>query len=445
MIAALRIAVLTALVSAVSAQGALSVFPLAPTSADPVTLHVPSHGCSIRTENVTRTGNSIAVTLQSGRCPSPPLPGVVPVSLGTLPAGRYHVEVTYDDLQEGPLDFIVLEASPKVTVRPFVVPTNTRGFHIRFTFADDFDLCGGDPVVCAFTIDIGGVKYTSRDLVPHQHGFVLNAPNQLAQGLYDIKITNAKGTTTIPAAIYFQAPGGAPDPAIFERVLFPVLFRSGGTGGSEWRSEAVISNPTDVTIENANSIEPIVCIDYPCGERLEPGARRAFSGEQFPQGVALMVPRSEADNLAFGLRVRDVSRDADNFGTEIPVVREAEMVRNGELTLLDVPLDPRYRTKLRIYTFPDPAAERFGEQYDHILVRVVGDGTTNYAPPTRFSRNCTGVDCAWTPRYTEIDLPPRRNDARADVYIAISNGSLGWAFASITNNKTQHVTLVTPK
>ncbi len=442
MTAPLRVVpILAAVILAVSAQGALSVFPLSPTSADPVTLHVPTHGCSIGTPNVTRTGNDIVVTLTSTSCPDPPFDGVVPVSLGIMPAGRYHVDVTYDEQVQPPLDFIVLEANPKVIVRPFVVPVNTAGFHIHFTFAPDFDLCGD--AACNWTIDIGGVKYRSLDLVPQQFDFVLNAPNRLAAGLYDIKITNSKGTTVIPAAIYFQAPGGAADPAIFERVLFPVLSRSGGAGGSEWRSEAVISNPTNFPILNANTIEPIVCIDSPCGELLEPKARRSFSGEQYPQGVALMVPRREADNLAFSLRIRDVSREADTLGTEVPVIRESEMIRNGELTLLDVPLDPRYRTKVRIYNFPDPADDRYPEQYD-VTIRAVVDGKTVYFPGIARARGCTGVACAWTPRYIEADLAPRGPGARADIYISFGD-SLGWAFASITNNKTQQVTTVTPQ
>ncbi len=444
MFASLRVALILAVVVLVgSAQGApVSVLPPHPTSADPVVLYVASHGCPFSTVNAIRTGSGVTVTLASSQC-DPPFIGVVPVSLGTFPAGRYHVVTTIDGEAQEPLDFVVFDANPKAIVRPFVVPTNTSGFPIQFTFAPDFDLCGD--ATCDWLIDIGGVKYRSRDVVPHQTDFVLNAPDRLGPGLYDVKITNSKGTTVIVGAIYYRAPGAAPDPAIFERVLFPVLFRSGGAVGSEWRSEAVISNPTNFTIHNANTIEPGVCIHHPCGEQLAPKARRAFSGEQYPQGVALMVPRPEAGNLAYSLRVRDVSREANNFGTEVPVVRESEMVRNGELTLLDVPLDPRYRTKLRIYTFPVPAAEGLGGGFDNIQVRMVENGHTAYAPPTRFSRDCTGVSCAWTPRYTEIDLPSRGEDARADVYVAITNASLGWAFASITNNKTQQVTTVTPQ
>lgn len=406
-----------------AAPAALVVLPPAPTSENPVTLYAPSHGCSISSETVTRTGRNIRVVLTSGGCPSPPLPGAVSVELGVLPAGEYDVELTYDD-EPATGSFIVLEANPKVTVRPFVVPTNTSGMLLQITFAEDFDHCAGSQLC---TIDIGGVQYSGAT--------PLYAPD-LEPGLHDLRVISDKGTYEVPAAIYYQAPGAEPHPAIYERVLFPVLFRSDGVNGSQWRSEAVISNPTPFPIQNANSVGPHA-------PRLEPRTRVAFGGEHYPYGVALMVPRKEADNLAFRLRVRDVSREADSFGTEVPVVRETDLVRDAELTLLDVPLDPRYRTKLRVYVFPTPA---FSDSWGDYLagVRIVfADGTQGY-PVARFQqRNCTGAACAWTPRTMEIDLPARAEGERADVYVSMG-GSEGWAFASVTNNKTQQVTIVTP-
>ena len=445
MSASLRVALaFTVVISAVCAQGALSILPLSPTSADPVTLRMPLVcGAS---NIVTRSGRNINVVLQQRGCPSPPIPYAYQVSLGTLPAGQYHVEVRYFvDVPPDTLDFIVLEANPILTVRPFVVPTGTPGFPLHFFFAEDFQLCGNPPACDDWVLDIGGVKYRSRDLVPQQQDFVLYAPD-LAAGLHDITIMNSNGSVVVAAAIDYQPPGGAPDPAIFERVLFPVLYSGGGANGSQWRSDAVISNPTPYSIENANSVgPPIQCLVYPCGERLTAGERRAFSGVQYPHGVALMVPRRDAADVDLALRIRDVSREADTLGTEVPVVREAEMVR-GELTLLDVPLDPRYRTKLRIYKFNDPIFET-SLNNSHVGVRIVApDGTAISTTPmaTGFTRACQDVACAWTPHYLELDLAPRGEGARADIYINFTDNALGWAFASITNNKTQQVTVVTP-
>jgi hypothetical protein len=418
--------------SAVSADTLLSIDPPAPTSDDEVILRVP-RTCQVDRQTVTRNGTEISVLLeQLSSCPSPPFRDEYEVSLGKLPAGEYRVAVTeYSDLPPQVLSFFVFEADPPLTVRPFVVPTDTRGFPIRLELHDDF-LFGTDD---AWVMEIGHVQYRAKDTIPRGEGLRFYAPD-LAPGLHDIRITRSDGTIVdIPGAIYYQAPGAAADRGVFERVLFPVLFRSSGANGSEWRSEAVISNPTEYPLLTANRL-------VPQAELLEAKTRSAFSGEQYPNGVALLVPRRDADDFAFQLRIRDVSRESDSFGTEVPVVREAEMFREEEITLLDVPLDPRYRTKLRIYFFPDAAAE---EWPTYVNVRIdPTDGREPFYLFRQLTRACSGAACAWTPLYGELDLPARGNGARGDVYIEGADGGLEWAFASVTNNKTQEVTLVTP-
>jgi hypothetical protein len=61
-------------------------------------------------------------------------------------------------------------------------------------------------------------------------------------------------------------------------------------------------------------------------------------------------------------------------------------------------------------------------------------------------RSCSGAaSCASTPWYAEIDLPVRGDDERANLYVTPPAGAgLAWAFATVTNNETQQVTVVTP-
>jgi hypothetical protein len=233
-------------------------------------------------------------------------------------------------------------------------------------------------------------------------------------------------------------------------VLFPLLVSTRGGHGSDWRSEAVISNPSDWWVLTYNNIIPIVCVTSPCGELLEPGQQVKFSGEGFPQGVALLVPRAEAPRMAFGLRVRDVSREADSFGTSIPVVREPQLFR-GSLTLLDVPTGPGFRAKLRVYGFN--TAEDY---YPTIATRVATVNPVTHARITAtypFERSGC-FDCgAEMPYYSEIDLPAGAAGDRVDLYLDFPNGVhsfdvdeqiAAWAFVTVTNNKTQEVTIVTP-
>ncbi|MDQ3281826.1 MAG: hypothetical protein M3Q69_10465 [Acidobacteriota bacterium] len=275
------------------------------------------------------------------------------------------------------------------------------------------------------TVRVGGVAATD---VAHTLDALTFLPPVLPAGTYDVTIfssSTAASSTATKALTYFNRN----DPVALERVLFPVLFNTRGANGSEWRTEAVILNPNHWTIDTANYIDPIICVTYPCAERLAAHSRRTTLDGASPHGIALLVPRGEADNLAFSLRVRDVSRAAENLGTAIPVVHERDMYTTGTIPLLDVPLDPRYRVNVRVYAFTDAAEARM----------VVG---TKRIIPFTLENGCT--DCLETPAYAEIRMTTGAPGERANLYIQTPPSVLAWAFATITNNATQEVTVVTP-
>lgn len=452
----MRIAVLSFVLLCVAPlRATIAIHPHAPTTADAITLRSAQY-CSVGSHTVTRNGNEIDVVLSGGRCPTPPLTYAYEVPLGQLPAGQYRIEVPGPEGVES-MTFVVRDVAPRVTIRPSVVPANTTGFRIELDATQDFSLCDTVSFVnCPATvIEIGGAVITGAQPGPGRATF--DAPS-LSAGWKDLRVTNGRGTFVFPAAVYYHSPGSEPDVYAFERILFPVLFSTGGANASSWRSEAVISNPTRHTIENANELLSIVCVQYPCGERLAPRSRVSFEGEGYPHGIALLVPRAEADSLAFRLSIRDVSRNADNLGTEIPVVRESEMLRepasgpttggrgsglvgeNSDAALLDVPRDPRYRTKVRVYGFRVDPIEVDGR--DPLMRLVSTAGVVLQEIPLELKSNCTGPPCAATPAYAEIDLAAGAQDERVDVYVQFPEGYLGWAFASVTNNATQQVTIV---
>jgi hypothetical protein len=412
----------------------LSIHPDAPTSGEGITL-LSETLCIIDSHSVTRAGNEISVTLEHGSCPTPPFVRAYEVPLGPLPAGRYHVVVDGTD----ELSFIVRDSAPGLRVRPSVVPTNTPGFRLELETANGFSICS--LAECqTMLIELGGVTFRVQDTIGLPGPISIIAPN-LPPGWKDVRVTNNSGSFEFPAAVYYHAPGSSPDIFAFERILFPVLFSTGGANGSSWRSEALIVNPTRWTIENANEVLPIVCVTYPCGERLSPRSRTGFTGEGYPHGVALLVPRAEAESIGFTLRVRDVSREADNLGTEVPVVRENAMMRDVDIPLLNVPRDPRYRTKVRVYAFPE--AIRVG-QSDPMLRILGSDGSVLAETGFTLERNCGDAPGWATPCYGEVDLAVGTKDEHSDVYVQLPAGWLGWAFASVTNNVTQQVTIVSP-
>ena len=443
-----RFAVLCALLLPVAPLfAALGLHPHAPTTADAITLR-SGQGCPVR-HTVSRNGSEISVDMEFFNC-SPPIPYVYEIPLGQLPAGRYRATLGSDSLE-----FVVREAAALVRVRPSVITANTASVELQlhglqgFSIYPDPDQSSGAET----TIEIGGVRVTQ---VLFQQVPTVIAP-ALGPGWKDLRVTDERGTFLIPAAVYYHAAGSEPDAHAFERVLFPVLTRADGAAGSSWRSEAVILNPTRFPLLTANDITPDNCVPAPCGDVLLPGSRMAFSGEGFPNGVALLVPRDEAESLAFSLRARDVSRGAHNYGTEIPVVRERAMARqpesgpittpigsdaqrNDDLALLDIPRDTRYRIKVRLYAFRTDAVEIS----DTVVLRIFGaDGVEKKLLSAPLRNTCSTAPCASAPRYAEFDLEPGTEGERSDLFASVPTGTLAWAFASITNNDTQQVTVVT--
>jgi hypothetical protein len=166
-------------------------------------------------------------------------------------------------------------------------------------------------------------------------------------------------------------------------------------------------------------------------------------------------------NAAFDtmhLRIRDINREQDaSWGTELPIVRETDL-RARQIQLLEIPTDRRFRISLRIYAVaPFDTTSRPSDytielsRMDPCCSTVARQQTiTLDAPALRgFS---TGTFVRTTPAYIEMNdflaNWPEVADARlVKITVRATNDTrppLFWAFASITHNTTQHVTLVTP-
>ncbi len=443
-----RLALLALLLTAATAHFAqpteILVYPPGPTTETPITIGVITTCPRGDTYRVEKHTNEVLLIINAvGTCPSPPIPNLDQlVPIGTLPAGTYRVAYIFeggDDIIQPIGTIRVRNASSPVPfeIHPFTVRTNPAGLRLRINATGQFAICA--TLDCSdTTIRVGGVVATGVR-VEEDRSVTFNAPPHAA-GLVDVVLEKRMPelTWTYPAALYYF---DAPDLFAFERILFPVLFDAPGANGSDWRSEAVVSNPNPWWVENYNSIDSIVCVTFPCGERLSPGGYGRISGGQFPRGVALLVPRPEANDVDFALRVRDVSRQAEGFGTEVPVVRERNLLTDRPIALLEVPLDPRYRVKVRVYAF-DPIL--FDDRAT-ITVMVPETRAVKSEQKVRLTRTCDSGSCLLTPAYAELDLPPGTEGERVMVSIAGPEGAPSWAFATVTNNNTQQVTVVTPQ
>ncbi|HXH38118.1 MAG TPA: hypothetical protein VNN08_05795, partial [Thermoanaerobaculia bacterium] len=227
------------------------------------------------------------------------------------------------------------------------------------------------------------------------------------------------------------------------RVLVPIV-ATGASGAfdSLWTSEVVAFNA---------STAPVV-IDYShrCDTLCIPGVV-VHSSEAidlaitpFPTVPAafLYVPNESADAFEFGLRVRDVSRQTDSWGTEVPVVPESRAFQRP-FDLLNVPLPLRFRQTLRIYDFEDKSGNGVRVQFfDMATGQPLKDFQMAMLPPRS--------DDVFTPAYGQLDqfgqAPELAGIDRIRVRISPTNATQRlWAMVSVTNNVTQELTMVTPQ
>lgn len=216
-----------------------------------------------------------------------------------------------------------------------------------------------------------------------------------------------------------------------------------GGFGTLWDVEVTGWNDADEQVQVFQDYARFFCrtlIQGPCGTPVPAHAR--FSGTDlilYPQwpggGAYLGIQRRFADQVWLQARLYDRNATATSFGTELPIVREGEFHR-GRLELLNVPVSTVHRATLRVYSPP-------GFAPDHVLVSVSGIGEATpflqFPLPLHFS----GFPFN---RWIDIANDPRiAGNAAVRISVEAPSGEPIWAFVSVTNNETQHVTIITPQ
>ena len=411
-------AALFSLLVALPLFGSFTIEPIAPTDRSFVVLQVRHSwrdGCLPVNEVVTRNGNAITVRwgLMGGACPLVVSPWNDDVPLGVLPAGVYTVTLQVDDRGElvtlETLRLVVTEGAPAVRIEPRIAST-AGGTEIRFP-----DICD-DAVV---TVD--GATVPSR-----VERCVLTATLPAhAPGPVNVRV----GTTEVVNAVHYVDPAAAPDPSLFERILIPVIFQGEGAFGSRWETNVVMRNFSRYPLQSI----PDVARPLPLIGGGMPISPSALFGNR-PAGVVLFVPRGS--EVGFTSHIRDVSRDATQWGTEMPVVRERDT--RETLVFSNVPFDPRYRLQLRIYGI------------DGVSIPLIVSAGPGAVREVELRGPCTETPCnSNEPAYASLDLgavfPPLSFPNTIFVQQQLDQPRRLWAFITVTNNVTQHVTVISPQ
>jgi hypothetical protein len=249
--------------------------------------------------------------------------------------------------------------------------------------------------------------------------------------------------------ILFSLGALAQNPNDHNRYLLPVIGRDlPGVNGSIWTAEWTVHN-------FANSAADLI---FSPGESVAPRtvARPIVNPRgDGSDGAYVYVPKNVDDRVAMSLRVRDLSKNATSFGTEIPIVADDDYTsgERPDLFLLDIPTDPRFRATLRLYGA--------SEAPQRVLVTVYAD--LSAAPVEQSMVELQGIihvvpePFPKHPAYAQLDpLSPAARAAGERVHIVLHSASFDslvspppiiptWGFITITDNETQQVTTITPQ
>lgn len=251
-----------------------------------------------------------------------------------------------------------------------------------------------------------------------------------------------------------------PDPQ-YERVLIPVFFFGGGAYGAQWWTDVqIISTEGDVELANEVLVGFQVCPAL-CGcgpeKRIDAWTVESVCPHfEHPAGLLLYVPRTARDWLQIASRGGDLSRRADRYGTQIPVVWEDDLF-DSTMMLLDIPTDPRYRASLRLYDafqwetgftlrFHDMAKLRDGNAIPIFETSVVAHHDSGpSALPLRPAFALIGDLVAAYPQLASVPSVAIEIIGSHPIVSPPAYERRFYAMASITNNTTQEITIVTPR
>jgi len=256
--------------------------------------------------------------------------------------------------------------------------------------------------------------------------------------------------TTAALALLLAAASAFANPSGRLTVLVPI--NPGivpGVAGTQWQTVLWVSNSgdTDVTFDCSPALaSPTQC---PLGLQAHKMGTLPIPYEELPhQGffagpiTSLVGQVVTPDQVSFSLRITDMTTAAGSNGIEIPLPRPSDF-HNATITLAQIPLNPQFRTRVRLYGLENGTA----------TVRVIDQsGTVQFSTTV----NLTGVDTAplqpnnspiqairW-PSYAEVAIPDGLFANAARVEIVPAQQLRVWGFASVTNNLTQQFTVVAP-
>lgn len=373
---------------------------------------------SVRAD-VQRTGQSFVIDFPSMGvgCIATPTPVLTPVNLGVLEGGTYEVTTRIMGSETARKTLEVRGVDP-FAVYPAGASTTGGGEVLIGTPG----LFSGEQTPKVFF----GTTEATRLI--YRGPFLGAEPPPHSAGIVDVTVMVGEQRNVARHAFKYYEPSAAPEPFVFERLLFPVHHSGPGANGSEWRTDTFISSAI------FGHGRPLVFHTPPCSTCPTMITTPVqVDLERRNEGLILYLARGARENLAVTSRARDLSRQLLTAGTEIPVVGDEQF---REFILMpNIPAEPAHRYMLRLWAHRNPS--RGGLLPVMVSSGNASEGTNELLWPT------ADPDLL----FRAVDLTPLVAKFPAGERLTVRVGNLEdsiWALLSITNNETQHVTVIAP-
>ena len=267
-----------------------------------------------------------------------------------------------------------------------------------------------------------------------------------------------QGRILVSAVVLAAASLAAADAEPVEKALIPVYAAEPvpGVNGSLWTTDLWVSNSADSVATIGGIVWDCLLPECYLPAPLPPEVTiltGPLAAEPL-RGVLVSVDADHPEQSAFGLRFRDLSRQATTGGTELPVPRQGAF-RSSRFSIVDVPVTDGFRQTLRIYELdgaPRAALVRIRlfriDEDRHFLSddpdTLLGEGVRTLT----FTPGDGGL--IEYPGYAEVTdlstIAPLGDAERLRIEVAPETEGLRlWAFVTVIHNETQHATVVSPQ
>lgn len=239
---------------------------------------------------------------------------------------------------------------------------------------------------------------------------------------------------TILALLFaFSAAAADSDTA---RLLIPIASSGPGAFESQWVTDLAIHNASEeIVYPEGPFCNPFIlapCIQYFIDPHTT-GHHQLYPIGQ--PGAFIYLPRRLAADIDIQLRVQDLSRQAETWGTAIPVVRDTDF--RGIVRLHAIPTDGRFRDTLRIYGSVTGGVAK---------VRVIDETNGAVLGSTEVNVAASQDPTSYPPFGQIVSLRDTFPQIAGHDLVGVEIESpLIWAFIAVTNNETQHVTVIAPQ